>query len=276
VNLENLEIDGHEFAFETSPSQIFSDSQDSRRPGNAGTIEIKVRDTIVLSGLETTISTSTWGSGAGGTIRIDATDIELSNGARISAESLFRSTSKSGNIFIKALDNLRLVNGSQISVATTQADAGDITLEVGNLLHLSNDSRITTSAAGGTGNGGNITIGNLIAPTFVVLDGSQIVAKALAGHGGNIHITSDFFFKSPDSLVSAASGNLELSGTVVIDAPDMDIIAGLAGLPANFLDAATVLTELCAGRSGANVSSLVFRKYGCVPLDLRRSGQLCG
>jgi hypothetical protein len=115
--------------------------------------------------------------------------------------------------------------------------------------------------AGGTGKGGNITLNSV----FVVLDGSQIIAKALAGHGGNIRITSDFFFKSPDSLVSAASGNPELSGTVVIDAPDTDIIAGFVGLPANFLDAATVLTQLCAGRSGANVSSLVFRKYEVLP-----------
>jgi hypothetical protein len=51
----------------------------------------------------------------------------------------------------------------------------------------------------------------------------------------------------------------------VIDAPDTDIIAGFAGLPANFLDAATVLTQLCAGRSGANVSSLVVRKYEVLP-----------
>jgi hypothetical protein len=52
---------------------------------------------------------------------------------------------------------------------------------------------------------------------------------------------------------------------VVIDAPDTDIIPGFAGLPANFLDAATVLTQLCAGRSGANVSSLVVRKYEVLP-----------
>jgi large exoprotein involved in heme utilization and adhesion len=196
-------------------------------------------------------------------VTINATEITLQDGGRISAESF--DTGLAGQIFIKALDSLRLFNGSQISVATTQANAGDITLEVGNLLHLSNGSGITTSVAGGRGDGGKITIGDLIAPTFVVLDGSQIVAKAFAGHGGNICITSDFFFKSPDSLVSAASGNPELSGTVVIDAPDTDIIAGFAGLPANFFDAATVLTQLCAGRSSANVSSLVFRKYEVLP-----------
>jgi large exoprotein involved in heme utilization and adhesion len=216
----------------------------------------------VLSRPETRISTSTQGSGAGGAIRIDATDIELSNGGTISAES--SGTGLAGQIFIKALDNLHLVNGSQISVATTQADAGDITLEVGNLLHLSNDSSITTSAAGGEGSGGNIAIGSV----FVVLDeGSRIIANALEGQGGNILIRilgGGALFQSPDSRIEASS-EFGIDGSVVIDAPDTDIIAGFAGLPANFLDAATVLTQLCAERSGANVSSLVVRKYEVLP-----------
>jgi large exoprotein involved in heme utilization and adhesion len=133
------------------------------------------------------------------------------------------------------------------------------------LLHLRDQGSITTSVAGGEGNGGNITFNSV----FVVLDeGSSIIANALEGQGGNIFIRilgGGALFRSPGSLVSAASGNPELSGTVVIDAPDTDIIAGLAGLPANFLDAAAVLTELCAERSGANVSSLVVRKYEVLP-----------
>jgi large exoprotein involved in heme utilization and adhesion len=168
--------------------------------GKAGTIDIKARDAIVLSGPETRISTSTQGSGAGGAIRIDATDIELSNGGTISAES--SGTGLAGQIFIKAFDNLRLANGSQISVATTQADAGDITLEVEDLLHLSNGSSITTSVAGGTGKGGNITLNSV----FVVLDeGSRIIANALEGQAGNILIRilgGGALFRSPDSLIS--------------------------------------------------------------------------
>jgi filamentous hemagglutinin family protein len=215
------------------------------------------------------ISISTFGAGRGSAVTVNATDIELRDGATISAESFGRGlgialhpdAGHSGNISIHASDSLRLFNGSRISVETEEANAGSIDLKVGHLLHL-RGSRITTSVAGGAGDGGNI----IIDPVFTVLDGgSQIVAQALAGHGGNIHITSDFFFKSPDSLVSAASGFPELSGTVVIDAPDTDVIAGFAGLPANFLDAATVLTQLCAGRSGANVSSLVVRKYEVLP-----------
>lgn len=125
---------------------------------------------------------------------------------------------------------------------------------MGSLLHL-RDSSITSSVAGGTGNGGNITISN---PTFTVLDGSQIIADAARGRSGNIQIETDFLLASPDSRVEA-SGRLE------IDSPETDIISGISVLPAAFFDAVTVLTELCAERSGANVSSLVIRKYEVLP-----------
>jgi large exoprotein involved in heme utilization and adhesion len=169
-------------------------------------------------------------------VKINATDVTLQDRGKISANSS----------------------------SSTQADAGNITLEVGNLLHLSNDSSITTSASGGPGKGGNITLNSVL----VVLDeGSRIIANATRGQGGNIliHIHGGgALFQSPDSLIQASS-EFGIDGSVVIDAPDTDIIAGFAGLPANFLDAATVLTQLCAGRSGANVSSLVVRKYEVLP-----------
>jgi large exoprotein involved in heme utilization and adhesion len=266
----NLQIEANDILVDgvggKDKSKIITEAQaKSPTSGQGGDLKINTKNLTVSNGA--TISASTLGPEQGGNVFIQATNIELQNQGTISArsESKENNAGKSGNLNLTASDSLRLSGDSQITVGTNQADAGDITLDVGDLLYLSNGSSITTSVAGDTGNGGDITIGKHIAPTFVILDGSQIVAKALAGRGGKIRITSDFFFKSPDSLVSAASGNPELSGTVVIDAPDTDIIAGFAGLPANFLDAATVLTELCAGRSGANVSSLVVRKYEVLP-----------
>jgi large exoprotein involved in heme utilization and adhesion len=212
--------------------------------GSAGNITVTAGNLEVRNGAEISASIEDFGEGGnvlgeGGNVKINATDITLQDGGRISAES--------GSIS-----------------AGTQADAGNITLEVGNLLHLSNGSSITTSVAGGTGKGGNITLNSVL----VVLDeGSRIIANAEGGPGGNIFIHilgGGALFRSPDSLIDASS-EFGLDGSVVIDAPDTDIIAGFAGLPANFLDAATVLTQLCAGRSGANVSSLVVRKYEVLP-----------
>jgi hypothetical protein len=75
---------------------------------------------------------------------------------------------------------------------------------------------------------------------------------------------TDFFFTTPDSLVNASS-KLGISGTVEIDSPDTDILGGLTELPAGFFDAATVLTQPCAERSGAEVSRLVIRRYEVLP-----------
>jgi large exoprotein involved in heme utilization and adhesion len=203
----------------------------------AGNITVTADNLEVRNGAE--ISTNVEGLGQGGNVKINATDITLQDGGRISAEA-------------------------ESSSAGTQTDAGNIILEVRDLLHLSNDSSITTSVTGGTGKGGNITLNSV----FVVLDeGSRIIANAEGGPGGNIliHIHGGgALFQSPDSRIEASSER-GIEGSVVIDAPDTDIIAGFAGLPANFLDAATVLTQLCAGRSGANVSSLVVRKYEVLP-----------
>jgi large exoprotein involved in heme utilization and adhesion len=255
-----LSGDGANFEGSPIPTGIFANGE-GLGAGRAGNITVTAGNLEVRNGAEISASFLR-GLGQGGNVTINATDITLQDGGRISAESF--DTGLAGQIFIKARDNLRLVNGSQISVATAQANAGNITLEVGNLLHLSDDSSITTSAAGGKGSGGNITLNSV----FIVLDeGSSIIANALEGQAGNIFIRilgGGALFQSPGSLIRA-SNRFGVEGSVVIDAPDTDIIAGFAGLPANFLDAATVLTQLCAGRSGANVSSLVVRKYEVLP-----------
>lgn len=165
----------------------------------------------------------------------------------------------SGNIFIQAQDSLRIFDRGEISVETTQANAGDINLNVGTLLHLRDNSAITTSVAGGQGDGGNITID----PTFIVLDGSRIVANAVRGRGGNASIVADHLFRTPDSLIEASS-ELGIQDTV-IRGPDGDVSAGLLALPAHFADAAAVLTRPCAERSAEDAIRLIVRKYEVLP-----------
>lgn len=220
--------------------------------GQAGDLTITANSLEVQDGAF--IDASTFGAGDGGDLQVSATDITLRDGGTISAVSRGTQAGKSGNINISATDTLRLVDGSRITVQTDQADAGSIDLKVGRLVHLRKNSSITTSVAGGKGDGGNITID----PTFVVLDGaSQIVAQAREGSGGNIRIVTDSFFQSPDSRISASS-ELGIDGTVEIKSPDVDVAGDLAALPATFLDVSALLKQRCAGgRSANNVNSFV-------------------
>ena len=227
--------------------------------GDAGNMQI-ITTTLLLRD-DAQINALTNGSGVGGKITVEATDINLENRSTISAASF--GTGESGTVSIKALKALRLFGGSAISVETTQANAGDIDIQVGDLLHLRNDSAITTSVAGGEGKGGNITID----PTFVVLDDhSRIIAQAKKGSGGNINITADFLFQSPDSLIDASS-EFGQSGTVTINSPETNITGSITVLPETFFDAAALMRQHCATRTAGGRSSLVVRGGGSVLVE---------
>ncbi len=229
--------------------------------GNGGDVEIMAGEVVLEGGAVVNAETS--GSGSGGQIRISAANIDLRDSSRISSQSTSNALDSglSGEITIRAAENLRLFNDSHITVATERAGAGDINLDVGFLLHLRDGSSITTSVAGGQGDGGNIAID----PVFTVLDrGSRIVANARQGRGGNIRIVSDFFFASPDSFVSASS-DLGIDGTVDIESPETDVVSSALELPASFLDAASLLSDRCSERTAKGSSSLIVSGHGGVP-----------
>lgn len=243
--------------------------------GRGGPVNI-TSNSFFVSGKYSTISTNTLGSGQGGDIRIKAKQITLDDGATISAQSssvslndLFSENpeaGKSGNIFIQADNTIRLQNGSSVTVETAQANAGDITVNAGFLVHLRDKSAITTSVAGGKGNGGNI----IIDPIFVVMDGaSKVIANAMEGSGGNIDIRivgDGAFLKSPDSVVDASS-EFGVSGSVTIDAPDTDISGSISTLPVSFLDVSSLLSERCVTRTAGELSTFIIVGHGGMPLS---------
>jgi large exoprotein involved in heme utilization and adhesion len=129
-------------------------------------------------------------------------------------------------------------------------------------VHL-DDGEITTSV--GVAAGGDIAID----PVFVILQlGSRVSAEAGTGHGGRIQIAADNFIQFPGSVVSADSGVPELSGTVEIHSPDVNLAGTLAELPSSFLDAASLMRERCAARrSGERSGTFTVRGPGGIPAE---------
>jgi hypothetical protein len=198
--------------------------------------------------------------GPAGTIDLRASDIQLTDGAIISATSA--GPRDAGNIRIVAWNTFQSAQ-STVTTRAQQASGGNIELRAGSRVQLQ-DSTLTTSVQGGTETvGGNLTIG---AP-FVIFEGSQILATAMEGQGGTIGIGAEVLLADPASLIDASSA-LGISGTVAIQAPVTSLSGTLAPLPQAFVSAVALLPVRCAARwSGGKASSLVLGGRGGLPLE---------
>ncbi len=236
-------------------------SSSSLGSGNAGRVNVVVSGLVSISGSApegpTSLQSETRGSGDGGDVNLQAAVLHLTDGATISSSSL--GSGQAGNINITLSDSLEM-RGGTIETRALTSDGGNIRITAPRLIHLM-DSQITTSVQSGAGGGGNI----FIDPQFVILQNSQIIANAFGGPGGNINIIAGQLIADPATAITASSA-LGIEGTVSIDAPDTDVSAGLAILPASFLDAASLLRAGCSG-ARAGQSSLVEVGRGGLPPD---------
>nr|MBI3611845.1 filamentous hemagglutinin N-terminal domain-containing protein [Nitrospirota bacterium] len=225
--------------------------------GQAGQVNVSAGAVAISDGAR--IDSSASGSGLGGDITVQASQVGLSSGATIAASST--GTGNAGNITVTATDSLVMQNGS-ISTATTQSDGGNITLQVGRLVQLT-DSQITTSVQGGLGNGGNITID----PLFVIVQGSQVLANAFGGNGGNILIVAGVFLVDPTSTISASS-TFGVSGTVQVQTTVSNLSESVAPLSGEFVHTPELLQARCAARfQGGQYSSFVVAGRDGLPLE---------
>ena len=212
---------------------------------------IHARDLVLRDAGEITTASSS--AGDGGDIVINVNGVSLEKGASISAES--SSTGNAGSIRITAKDKVNILKASSVTNAEFSG-GGRITINAGELLYLLK-SGITSSVADGSGNGGDI----IIDPVFVVLDESRILANAFAGAGGNIDISANFFFASPDSVLDASS-RLGTNGRIVIQSDVIQNNPILSSLPASFLDASALLHQRCAASASTSTSSFVVSGRG--------------
>jgi large exoprotein involved in heme utilization and adhesion len=224
--------------------------------GSAGNISIHTGRLIVKDGAA--IATTTWGQGSAGNIKVEADDsIRLTNSKILSgvaqgATADSREIGQGGSINLTT-GNLFLADRSVVDAKTLSGNAGNIKLEVRDLLLMRNNSQISTSA--GTleagGDGGNITIK---APLVVAIpsENSDIRANAYTGTGGKIDITASGIFgfqvqreDTPNSDISASS-RFGIQGSVTLNTPDVDPNRGLTNLPTEVVDASNQMAQTCA------------------------------
>lgn len=225
--------------------------------GQGGSVTVRA-DTVTLSGPGSRVSSASRGSGAGGDVLIQARTVQLTDSARIQANST--GPGNAGNLRLSATDTFKSRN-STVTTQATQASGGDIALRGGVLVHLT-DSVMTAEVAGGAQTvGGNVTVN----PALVVLERSAIRANAVEGQGGNVRLTARALFTDPASTVSASS-TLGINGTVDLQAPVANLTEAVQPLPQPGPQAEALLRQRCAApRRAGRGSSLVLRGRSGVP-----------
>ena len=158
-------------------------------------------NTDSLQVVDSSIAADTLGQGAGGSVRVQAREIDVTRG-RISALTALE-TGAGGNIVLEASERVTLSDRTQVNTesdVTSSGDGGDITIQTGVLL-LQQGSQLV-SRSSGFGDAGNVTIQAtdqvvLKQPFIDSQETTEIPTAILAllefqsvGEGGNIDITT--------------------------------------------------------------------------------------
>jgi filamentous hemagglutinin family protein len=287
--------------------------------GNAGNVRIQAREIMIDSlgsDLLSLISSESVQSAQGfaGNVEIEAGKVTLQNEGAISistrqniSEEITLETERAhlyihspllildrgavitaqswGNVPAAAIeikaDSILVCGNSRITTSSTDANGGPITLQ-GEVIDL-RDSLITSSVAGLSGDGGNITIKGAGAAKALILEGGFIQANAPAGaRGGDIFIDAKavipeggvlevgglerqtFEPGSGRNIIQAAAPGGE-QGTIQITSPELDISGSLVNLEARLAETIRLAADPCFSAGNAEANSLAFAGSGGLP-----------
>ena len=179
--------------------------------GNGKNVEISTSTLELTNG--GVISANTIGEGDAGDITIGTLELTVNGNSGILATTL---TSTAGDVNINAGESVLVTDNSNISVEATEGgSAGNLTLTTEQLT-VEGDSKINVSSPDGQAGNLEITSNNFL------LNNSQITAETgLSSPDGGANITleiADLLFLENQSLISATASNQANGGNVTINA----------------------------------------------------------
>ncbi len=176
--------------------------------GNAGVVDIRAGTLMLTDGAIISTSSTTGGKGNAGRLTIDADILSLSNGAIIRSQA-FRS-GDAGDVVITG-DRV-LIDNSTVTTASDEGAGGNISIVAHERLQLRQGTLSASVQGGPETQGGNVTVD----AQLIVLQDSQIIARAIEGNGGQIRLQSDGLISNIASSISASS-DVGLDGEVEIE-----------------------------------------------------------
>ncbi|KAB8331762.1 S-layer family protein [Scytonema tolypothrichoides VB-61278] len=280
-------------------------SADPSSTGDAGDLTIRTNTLLVQDGAQ--VSAATFGAGKGGSLIVDASDVQLigtsadgrarsglgasttqnstgdagsltiktntllvQDGAAVTVQSL--GTGTAGNMTVNAR-SIRLDNNAFLT-ANTQSAKVDPNREQATIninsqdLIISRNSNIRTNATGENVIGGNI---NIDTDFLIGFENSDISANSANFRGGNVRVNATGIFGTQfrnvasdrTSDITATGGSPELSGTVQINTPEIDLNSDLVNLPSVPVD--TKLAQGCYSPGYAKSSFIITGRGGLPP-----------
>lgn len=238
---------------------------------SGGSITVIASGSALVTGINSSIVSSTTGAGTGGDINVQTPRLFIDNGGKILSEA--RSSmpeielGESGSIFLDS-GNILLTDGnSEISVKTDGSDAGNIVLKTTGIFTIKNGASLNTSATKQGGSGGNITINGLAEGALLRIIPSndydpnqplRLSTSILAGtedkFGGEISFrnisVAGLRPRSEGININAEAGTAQgVPGEVRFINASIDSVSGTEELPGNILDSSALTSRRCYGAS---------------------------
>jgi len=233
--------------------------------GRGGNIFVNTSDSVIISGVGADnflsgifADTELGANGPAGNVTVTTNFLKIDDGAEI---KLSNPQGQAGNLKINA--NRLILNNGKITAETggdRSSNGANINFTISDLLRIENESLISARASGNA-NGGNITIDTpiLLALPPTGPNGSDIIARADRGNGGNIKITAQGIFgieerKAGDGKQTNdidASSLFGRSGQVDINTATSPN-NGLTELPATVVDPDTQVAQSPCNRGWGN------------------------
>ncbi|MCC5654422.1 filamentous hemagglutinin N-terminal domain-containing protein [Nostoc sp. XA013] len=246
-------------------------SASTRGLGDAGSLNVTVGDSVVLSGTSAngqfasglTSAVEQGAVGNGGNITFltkgrlvirDRAEVTVSN----------QGIGNAGRIQAEVLD-IRLDNQGSLKAQSDSGKGGDIQLEVENFLLLRRGSLIsaTSGVPGSNGLDGNININT----KFLVAmprENSDIVATGFGRTpGSNIQINAQGIFGTQFRQQLTSESEIVATGQVTLNTPDVDPNSGLVNLPTVPVD--TEVTQGCYSPGYAQNRFVITGRGGLPP-----------
>ena len=260
--------------------------------GNSGTVNVTA-DALLLDGnganeFQTGISSQAnpGSSGNGGSIDVNARELQIASGARITVATFGSGQAGVANInarrlIVRGQDENRPTRIESVSDQASQASAGGLFVNAGSI--VLNNGLIVSSTFDSDADGGDIAV----TAGVVAMDSGGVQANANSGAGGDINIDTDAVltnggdlqvggtervalqFDGPNIVQAAAPGGI--NGEVALNAPELDIAALVSDLDSNYYDAKSLAQNPCDAFNSGSQSSLVELSVGGIPTRIESS-----